>query len=96
MAAAAPPPRISAVERLLVGSRGDDLEARIVIADRGGSGAEIRLVAPGGGRKILVEILTASAGSRDTLSEAMEEIRVRLRRRGIVLSIVEPERERRR
>jgi hypothetical protein len=87
---------IGSVQRVLVGSRGDDPEARVAIADGSPGGAEIRLVAIGGGRTIVVEILTASAGSRETLSNAMEEIRLRLRRRGIVLSIVDSNRGTRR
>jgi hypothetical protein len=93
--ATGPPARsgaIGAVERVLVGSRGIEPEARVSIADGSAGGAEIRLIAFGGGRKIVAEILTANAGSRETLSNAMEEIRVRLRRRGIALSISEQRR----
>jgi hypothetical protein len=73
----------------LIGSRAGDPEARVAVADGSPGGAEIRLVAIGGGRSIVAEILTASTGSRETLSNAMEEIRVRLRRRGIALSIAD-------
>jgi hypothetical protein len=91
-----PPPRdtgkireTATVERVLIGSRAGEPEARVAVADGSPGGAEIRLVAIGGGRRIVAEILTASTGSRDTLSNAMEEIRVRLRRRGIALSILD-------
>ena len=77
---------------MLIGSGGTEPEARVSIADGSPAGAEIRLVAVGGGRKIVAEILTANAGSRETLTSAMEEIRVRLRRRGIALSISEQRR----
>ena len=83
---------VGAVQRVLIGSRGVEPEARVSIADGSPAGAEIRLVAVGGGRKIVAEILTANAGSRETLTSAMEEIRVRLRRRGIALSISEQRR----
>ena len=85
---------IATIERVLVGLRGTDPEARVSIADGSPGGAEIRLIAIGGGRRIAAEILTATAGSRETLSNAMEEIRVRLRRRGIALEIAHPERQR--
>lgn len=79
---------VGAIERVLIGSRGGEPEARVSVADGSPGGAEIRLVATAGGRAVVAEILTASAGSRETLSNAMEEIRVRLRRRGIALSVM--------
>ncbi len=82
---------VGTIERVLVGSRGTHPEARVSIADGSPGGAEIRLIAIDGGRRIVAEILTATAGSRETLTNAMEEIRVRLRRRGIELSMTQPE-----
>ena len=49
-------------------------------------GSEIRLVSAPGGGSIEAEILTSVAGSRQTLVGAMDEIRRRLREKGIALS----------
>jgi hypothetical protein len=88
----APPPAKSAaapvgrVDRLLVGHAGGDAEARIRIGSGVLAGAEIRLTAAVGSPAVTAQLLTAGAGSRQTLSVAMEEIRLRLRDKGIALS----------
>jgi hypothetical protein len=79
----APPPRI---DRILVGEVGGDVEARIRIGAGVLAGAEIRLSSAPGSRAVAAELLTRTDSSRQTLSVAMDELRVRLRRRGIVLA----------
>jgi hypothetical protein len=79
----APPPRI---DRILVGEVGGDVEARIRIGAGALAGAEIRLSSTPGSRAVAAELLTRTDSSRQTLSVAMDELRVRLRRRGIVLA----------
>jgi hypothetical protein len=75
------------VDRVLVGGVGGaDTEARIRFGRGALAGAEIRLQCPPGGRAVEVELLTATAGSRHTLSLAMEEVRRRLQRKGIEVS----------
>ena len=76
-----------AVDRVLIGARGDHAEARIRFVDGGGQSVEVRLVALPDGKTIALEILTltATTGSRETLSDVMKEVRLRLRRRGIIL-----------
>jgi hypothetical protein len=59
-------------------------EARIRLSGGALAGAEIRLTAAGG-HAVTAQLLTSTAGSRETLSVAMEEIRLRLRDRGIAL-----------
>jgi len=49
-------------------------------------GAEIRLTASVGSPAVTAQLLTPGAGSRQTLSVAMEEIRLRLRDKGIALA----------
>ena len=82
-AAAVPP----AIDRVLIGGRADRAEARIRIVDGGGHSVEVHLKALPDGNTIALQILTltATTGSRDTLSDVMKEVRLRLRRRGIVL-----------
>jgi hypothetical protein len=82
-APAAPPPRI---DRILIGEMGGDVEARIRIGAGVLAGAEIRLSSTPGSQAVAAELLTRTAGSRETLSVAMDELRLRLRRRGIVLA----------
>ena len=81
-AASAPP----AVDRVLIGAGSGGAEARIRIAGGALGGSEIRLVSAPGGGSIEAEILTSVAGSRQTLVGAMDEIRRRLREKGIALS----------
>jgi hypothetical protein len=89
----APAPRgsasVAAVDRVLIGGAAGAAEARIRIGDGAGGSAEIRLTPLTGGRAIAVQVLTAAAGSRETLSDVMNEVRVRLRRRGIALTDVD-------
>jgi hypothetical protein len=85
---AAPPPASAAaarVDRILVGTVGGDAEARIRVGAGALAGAEIRLTAVAGSPAVTVQLLTPGAGSRQTLSVAMEEIRLRLRDKGIAL-----------
>jgi hypothetical protein len=81
MAAAAAPGRI---DRLLVGGADGAEEARIRIAAGALAGAEIRLTAAGA-HAVTAQLLTPGAGSRETLSMVMEEIRRRLRDKGIAV-----------
>jgi hypothetical protein len=67
----------------LVGGTGRDVEARIRFGAGALAGTELRLQCQPGGRGIEVEVLTALAGSRETLSSAMNELRHRLRAKGI-------------
>jgi hypothetical protein len=88
----APPPSKIApagatkIDRVLIGSTGGDAEARIRIGAGALAGAEIRLTATAGSQAVTAQLLTPTAGSRETLSVAMEEIRLRLRARGIALA----------
>jgi hypothetical protein len=90
--AAPPPSRIAAVaapkiDRVLIGGVGGEAEARIRIGGAGAlAGAEIRLTAAAGSQVVTAHLLTPTAGSRETLSVAIEEIRLRLRDRGIALA----------
>lgn len=83
----APCDRPAAVHRVLIGRRGEAPEARIRIGDGLGGAAEIRLTVMGDGKTVAWQLLTATTGSRDTLSDVMREVRLRLRRRGIVLTV---------
>jgi hypothetical protein len=82
LAPAAPP----SIDRILIGESGAGVEARIRIGSGVLAGAEIRLTGAPGSRAVAAELLTRADGSRQTLSVAMEEIRLRLRRKGIALS----------
>ena len=77
---------VASVLRVLLGGGAGSAEARIRIADGAGGSAEIRLASVAGGREVAVQVLTAAAGSRDTLTGVMNEVRLRLRRRGIALT----------
>jgi hypothetical protein len=79
----APPPRI---DRVLVGEVGPAVEARIRIASGALAGSEIRLSSTPGSQAVAAELLTRSNGSRQTLSVAMDELRLRLRSKGIALA----------
>ncbi len=88
----APPPAKTAaapvgrVDRVLVGTVGGDAEARIRIGTGALAGTEIRLTVAAGSPAVTAQLLTPGAGSRQTLSVAMEEIRLRLRDKGIALT----------
>lgn len=62
------------------------MEARIRISAGPLAGLEIRLTVAGGSA-VTGQLLTADAGSRETLSVVVEEIRRRLRDRGITLDL---------
>jgi hypothetical protein len=88
---APPPTKIATapaarIDRVLVGTVGGDAEARIRIGSGVLAGAEIRLTAAAGSPAVTAQLLTPGAGSRQTLSVAMEEIRLRLRDKGIALT----------
>jgi hypothetical protein len=74
----------TASDRLLVGTAGGVAEARIRIGAGALAGVEIQLTCVGP-QAVTAQLLTAGAGSRQTLSVAMEEIRLRLRDKGIAL-----------
>lgn len=76
--------RAAAIDRLLVGTAGGVAEARIRIGAGALAGVEIQLTSAGP-QAVTAQLLTAGAGSRQTLSVAMEEIRLRLRDKGIAL-----------
>jgi hypothetical protein len=80
----APPARI---DRVLIGDAGGDVEARIRIGGGGAlDGAEIRLTSSPGSCAVAAQLLTQGDGSRQTLSVALDEIRLRLRGKGIALT----------
>lgn len=79
-------PAAASIVRVLIGGGARGAEARIRIADGAGGIAEVRLASVGGGRAIAVQVLTAAAGSRETLAGVMNEVRLRLRRRGIAFT----------
>jgi hypothetical protein len=74
------------VDRVLIGNAGSEAEARIRIGSGALAGAEIRLTTTAGSQAITAQLLTPTAGSRQTLFVAMEEIRLRLRDKGIALA----------
>jgi hypothetical protein len=71
-------------DRILIGMNGDVAEARIRIGTGALSGTELTL-SSSGGRLVEAALLTCAAGSRQTLSVALDEIRSRLREKGVVL-----------
>jgi hypothetical protein len=83
-ATAVAPPR--AVDRVLVGAGPEGAQARIRIGAGALAGTEIQLSTADSGRAVEARLLTHTASSRQTLSVVMDEIRSRLRDRGIVLS----------
>ncbi len=85
-----PPPMVMTVDRVLIGARGDLSEARIRVTDGAGGATEIRLATGRDGHAVGWQLLTATTGSRETLSDVMREVHLRLRRRGIVLSADDP------
>jgi hypothetical protein len=76
----------SKIDRLLIGNVGGEAEARIRIGAGALAGAEIRLSTTAGSQAVTAQLLTPTAGSRQTLLVAMEEIRLRLRDKGIALA----------
>jgi hypothetical protein len=74
------------VDRVLIGSGPDGAQARIRIGAGALAGTEIHLTSAAAGRAIEARLLTHTSSSRQTLSVVMDEIRSRLRDRGIVLS----------
>ncbi len=82
----AAPAAAARVDRVLIGNAGGDAEARIRIGAGALAGAEIRLTTTAGSPAVTAQLLTPTAGSRQTLFVAMEEIRLRLRDKGIALA----------
>jgi hypothetical protein len=80
------PAAATKIDRLLIGGAGGEAEARIRIGTGALAGAEIRLTTTAGSQTVTAQLLTPTAGSRQTLSVAMEEIRLRLRDKGIALA----------
>jgi hypothetical protein len=80
------PAAATKIDRLLIGGAGGEAEARIRIGTGALAGAEIRLTTAAGSQTVTAQLLTPTAGSRQTLSVAMEEIRLRLRDKGIALA----------
>jgi hypothetical protein len=79
-----------AVDRILVGSGPEGAQARIRIGAGALAGTEIQLSSSGARRAVEAQLLTHAASSRQTLSVVMDEIRSRLRDRGIVLCTKAP------
>jgi len=79
-----------AIDRVLIGAGPDGAEARIRIGAGALAGTEIQLSGGGAGHVVQARLLTHAASSRQTLSMVMDEIRSRLRDRGIVLSVRAP------
>ena len=75
-----------AVDRVLIGSGPDGAQARIRIGAGALAGTEIQLSSGASGQTVEARLLTHAASSRQTLSVVMDEIRSRLRDKGIVLS----------
>jgi len=74
-----------AVDQVLIGSGPDGAQARIRIGAGALAGTEIHLSSISG-QTVEARLLTHAASSRQTLSVVMDEIRSRLRDRGIVLA----------
>jgi hypothetical protein len=85
-AAATKPAAATEIDRVLIGSAGGEAEARIRIGAGALAGAEIRLTMTAGSQAVTAQLLTPTAGSRQTLFVAMEEMRLRLRDKGIALA----------
>ncbi len=86
LAPAAPPSAPPKIDRILIGDVGGDVEARIRIGSGALAGAEIRLSSAPGSSAVAAEVLTRTDGSRHTLSVVMDELRLRLRSKGIALA----------
>jgi hypothetical protein len=83
-------PAAGAVDRILIGAGPAGAEARIRIGAGALAGAEIQLCSIAAGRIVEAQLLTHAASSRQTLAVVLDEIRSRLRERGIVLSAKAP------
>jgi hypothetical protein len=81
---------VRAADRILIGSGPDGAQARIRIGAGALAGTEIQLSSTAAGRTVEAQLLTHAASSRQTLSVVLDEIRSRLRDRGIVLSAKAP------
>ena len=84
--AATKPAAATEIDRVLIGGGRGEGEARIRISGGALAGAEIRLTMTAGSQAVTAQLLTPTAGSRQTLFVAMEEIRLRLRDKGIALA----------
>ena len=80
------PAAATEIDRVLIGGGRGEGEARIRISGGALAGAEIRLTMTAGSQAVTAQLLTPTAGSRQTLFVAMEEIRLRLRDKGIALA----------
>src|SRR5436190_17513734 len=80
-----------AVDRILIGSGPEGAQARIRISGGALAGTEIQLASGGAGNIVEARLLTHAASSRQTLAVALDEIRSRLRAKGIVLSARAPD-----
>ena len=79
-----------AVDRILIGADREGAQARIRIGAGALAGTEIQLSSGAAGHIVEARLLTHAATSRETLSLVMDEIRLRLRDRGIVLATKGP------
>ena len=79
-----------AVDRILIGAGPDGAQARIRIGAGALAGTELQLSSGGAGHTVEARLLTHAASSRQTLSVVLDEIRSRLRDKGIVLSTAAP------
>lgn len=84
--ASAKPAAQTEIDRILIGGSRGEAEARIRIGAGALAGAEIRLTTTAGSQAVTAQLLTPTVGSRQTLFVAMEEIRLRLRDKGIALA----------
>jgi hypothetical protein len=78
-----------AVDRVLLGAGPEGAQARVRIGSGALAGTEIQLSSTSG-RAVEAQLLTHTATSRQTLSVVMDEIRSRLRDKGITLSTRAP------
>ena len=72
---------------MLIGAGPEGVQARIRISAGALAGTEIQLSGGVAGHPVEARLLTQAASSRQTLSVVMDEIRSRLRDRGIILSL---------
>ncbi len=75
-----------AVDRILIGAGPDGAQARIRIGSGALGGTELQLSSAASGHTVEARLLTHAASSRQTLSVVLDEIRSRLREKGIILS----------
>lgn len=79
-----------AVDRVLIGAGPEGAQARIRIGSGALGGTELQLSSTASGHTVEARLLTHTASSRQTLSVVLDEIRARLRDKGIVLSTAAP------